>query len=147
MSAQGSKLTVNSRVAVHLDHAGFFTKESTFKAKLISGNDNSFEASVVNSRKIEKLFRSRSPPMRANASIAPGLSHRLNNQHARHYGNAREVAGELRLINRNVFNGNQFIHTVGLKYTVNQKERITVRQKPHDVINVLHIISQLKNQS
>ena len=65
-----------------------------------------------------------------------GLGHRLDDQHARHDRQPGPVSLEERLVHAHVLDGHDPSARVQLEHAIHQQEGITMRQEPHDPLDV-----------
>ena len=72
---------------------------------------------------------------RARREDAAGLRHRLDLQHAGHHRDAREVALEVRLVERDVLEAQHPV-VADLEHAIDQQEWIAMRQQPKDLLGL-----------
>src|SRR5262249_9126254 len=71
----------------------------------------------------------------AQAKDARSLRHALDQEHTRHHRITREVALELRLVDRDVLDADAMVFTADVDDAVDHHERVAMRKEPQDFQN------------
>ena len=112
--------------------------ELAFDHKLIAGLNDALEARVVDAGKVEEaVLRIDFVGDAGERNDGAGLSHRLDDEHARHDGHVREVPRELRFVGRHILDRHDGRQIVGkFDHPVDQKKGKAMRKHLHDFLNV-----------
>ena len=112
--------------------------ELAFDHKLIAGLNDALEARVVDAGKVEEaVLRIDFVGDAGERNDGAGLSHRLDDEHARHDGHVREVSRELRFVGRHILDRHDGRQIVGkFDHPVDQKKGKAMRKHLHDFLNV-----------
>src|SRR6056297_101957 len=136
--AAGDALVIDAGFCLVQPHAAHHALLANVEMELIAGYHGAVEARLVDLDQVEKLLRPAGLFARKVRQTTGSLGHGFQDQHARHHRVARKMALEKMLVDGHVLDrvdlGRIFHRPVD--HPVDQQERIPVRQKAEDVLDV-----------
>ena len=106
-----------------------------WKADLVAWRHWLTEAALVDGHEIYDLRLGVAHRIE-HADRTGGLRHRLDDQDARHDWLLRKMTGEMRLVDRDIFDADRRIVVIDLDDAVHQQERIAMRQQRHQLADI-----------
>src|SRR5215472_17597470 len=118
--------TVHRRDRLQLAEFHFPLQHGHFDTQLISGDDRSAKARLIDGGEIKKLLVAFLNL--GKQEQATRLRHALDDQHSGHDGFPREMALKVAFVDRDVFDGHNTLEPFDLQDAVHEQERIAMRQ-------------------
>src|SRR5215469_5271648 len=134
----GGDLAVDGADALHLDRAGAPVDDSDLDAELVAGDDGFAEAGFVDAGEDHELVVAVGDF--GEQERTAGLRHGFDGHDAGHDGVVGEVAGELRLVGGDVFDGDDALLALHLDHAVDEQEGVAVREDGHDFDDVHRVV-------
>jgi hypothetical protein len=99
-----------------------------FQAQRVTGHDRFFEPSIVDPDEVVDQALVGPMLFTVKRQDRAGLRHRLDDQHPRHHRVMREMALEVRLVDRDILESSQMLARLAGEHPVDHQERVAVRQ-------------------
>src|SRR3990167_4997372 len=133
------RLAAHTGAGLVLVDAGLGALEAGLQDQLVARLDHALEAGAVDADEVPHRALVGLLAHRLEGQQRGGLRQRLEHQHTRHHRPVRKVAHEERLVDGDVFQRLDAQVLLELEHTIDQQDRIAVRQQLEDAVNVEHV--------